>query len=125
MRLKSTLAVVGIAIAFGLASQTPAEACCRRGGWWGPQPVRHYVYYPNYYNIYTMATFGPDPYPYVYIPRGYWPRYQRPYASYGRRYWRGRRSWGCCGGRPAAYYVVPQPIPVPVGVGCCGRGYLK
>jgi len=131
MRVKSVLAVIGVAVALGLASQTPAEACCRRAptGWWGPQPVRHYVYYPNYYNVYYMATFAPDPYPYVYIPRGYWPRYQRPYARYGRRYWSGRRSLGCCGGA-AAYYVVPQPIPVPVG-GCrwgCGRrsyGYLK
>jgi hypothetical protein len=125
MRLKSTLAVIGVAVALGVSSLAPAEAgWCRRAGWCGPETVSHYVYYPNYYNVYYMATFAPDPVPYVYVPRGYWPRYERPYARYGRRYWNGRRSWGCCGGRPAAYYVVPQPIPVPVG-GCCGGRYLK
>jgi len=133
MRLKSTLAAGVIAVALCLSGQAPAEAGWCRGaprGWCGPQTVRHYVYYPNYYNVYYMATFAPDPVPYVYVPRGYWPRYRRPYARYGKRYWNRRRAWGCCGGRPAAYYVVPQPIPVPVG-GCgrgCGRyygGYLK
>jgi hypothetical protein len=127
------LVLISLAVALGMASQTSAEAGWCRGaprGWCGPQPVRHWVYYPNYYNVYYMATFAPDPYPYVYVPRGYWPRYERPYARYGRRYWYGRRTWGCCGGA-AAYYVVPQPVPVPVG-GCyrgCGRayygGYLK
>ncbi len=91
MRVKSALAVISVVVAFGLASHSPAEAgWCRRGappGWCGPQTVRHYVYYPNYRNVYYMATFAPDPYPYVYVPRGYWPRYERPYWRYGRRYW--------------------------------------
>jgi len=127
MQSKTMLAVISITAAFGLASQTSAEAGWCRGaprGWCGPQTVRHYVYYPQYYNVYYMATFAPDPYPYVYVPRGYWPRYDRPYSRYGRRYW--DRGWG----RARAYYV-PQPYYVPVG-GCyrgCGRahygGYLK
>ncbi len=125
MRLKSTLAVIGVAVALGLVFTSSAEACCRRGppaGWWGPQPVRHYVYYPNYYNVYYMATFAPDPVPYVYVPNGYWPRYERPYARYRSRYWNCRVGWGCCNGGPAAYYAVPQPVPVPVGCGWrCGR----
>ena len=47
------------------------------------------------------------------LPLGYWPRYERPYAAYGRRYWAPRR-WGrgCCG--PRAVYAVPPPMPVPV-----------
>lgn len=138
MRVKSALAVMGVAVAFGLASHAPAEA----GGWcWGPSPgpcdraaVRDYIYpQPQYRNMYYMATFAPDPYPYVYIPRGYWPRYRRPYGRYGRRYWRRwRRSarrlgLGCCG---APVYAVPRPVPVPVDCGWrCrrgyGRGYLK
>ncbi len=119
MRVKSALALISVIAAFGVASPSSAEAgWCRRGapvGWCGPQTVRHFVYYPQYRNVYYMATFGPDPYPYVYMPRGYWPRYERPYWRYGRRYWR-RRRW-------ARYYAVPAPRPVPV-YGCC-RGYLK
>ena len=117
MRLKSALAVISLALAAGLASQDPAEA-----GWCrGPAPcglypqgpaVTHFVYYPQYYDIYYTATLLPDPYPVVYMPRGYWPRYERPYAAYGRRYWAPRR---CCG---AAVVAVPAPRPVPVG--CCG-----
>lgn len=120
MRLKSTLAALGLAVVFGLASQTTAEACCRRApppaGWWGPPAVSHFVYYPRYYNVYNLATFPPNPEPYAYMPYGYWPRYERPYRRYARRYW--RRRAGCCAAR--AYYPVPAPMPVPVG----GR-YLK
>jgi hypothetical protein len=128
MQVKSVLAAVGIAAASSLISQAPAEA-----GWcWGPNPgpcnrgvVVHNIYYPNYYNVYYMATFAPDPYPYVYVPRGYWPRYERPYRRYARRYWAPRRYWGprwggCCA--PAAYYAYPVPAPMPVPVE--GR-YLK
>jgi hypothetical protein len=115
MRLKSTLAVVAAVVVLAATSQAPAEACCRRGppaGWWGPAPVTHYIYTPNYYNVYYMATFAPDPYPLPYLPLGYWPRYERPYAAYGRRYW-ARRGWGgCCMARA---YPVPAPYPVPVG----------
>ena len=51
MRLKSTLAVISVisvAVALGLASQSPAEAgwCRAPRGFCGPQPVRHYIYYP-------------------------------------------------------------------------------
>jgi len=124
MRVKSALGLISIVAAFGLVAPGAAEAgWCRRGapaGWCGPQTVRHYVYYPQYRNVYYMATFAPDPYPYVYVPRGYWPRYERPYSRYGRRYWRPRR---------ARYYAVPAPIPVPVDCrGCRGGyygGYLK
>ena len=125
MRVKSALAVISLAAAIGLTSIGPAEArWCRRGapaGWCGPQPVRHFVYYPQYRNTYSVATFGPDPYPYVYMPRGSWPHYQRPYWRYWRRAWTPRRD--------SYYYVpaaapVPAPMPVPVG-SCCGGRYLK
>jgi len=102
MRLKSALAAISIAVALGLASQGSAEAGWCRGaprGWCGPQPVRHFLYFPNYYNVYYMATFAPDPYPYAYMPYGYWPRYQRPYSRYARRYW----SRPCRGGCGQAY----------------------
>jgi hypothetical protein len=69
--------------------------------------VTHFVYYPQYYNIYYTMSFAPDPYPVVYMPRGYWNRYERPYARYGRRYW----------ARRAPVVAVPAPTPVPVG--CC------
>ena len=124
MRLKSTLAVISVisvAVALGLASQSPAEAgwCRAPRGFCGPQPVRHYIYYPQYQNIYYMAQFPTAPYPNVYIPRGYWPYYQRPYAWYGRGYWAPR--WN------RAAYAVPAPIPVPVEGRCdgCGEDYLK
>jgi hypothetical protein len=135
MRLKSTLALIGLAVAFGLAGNAPASAGgCR--GWGGPcgaPVVRHHLYYPNYYNVYYAATFAPDPYPYVYVPRGYWPRYERPYRRYARRYWSGVRTMGCCDrSRATAYYAYPVPAPVPVPVGCGWRcrgdfagGYLK
>jgi len=120
MQVRSLLAVTGLALVLGLASQKPAEAGgCRGYGPCGPPVVNHYVYYPWYQNnVYYMATFGGDPYPYVYVPRGYWPRYSRPYGRYARRYWARRRWGGCCAG--AAYYPVPAPMPVPVE----GR-YLK
>jgi hypothetical protein len=124
MRLKSTLAALGLAVAFGLAMSSTAEACCRRGpppGWWGPQPVSHFVYYPRYYNAYYLATFPPSPTPYVYMPLGYWPRYERPYWRYHRRYW-ARRPRGCCA---APVYAVPQPVPVPVVTGGCCNTFLK
>lgn len=111
MRLRNTLAAIGVAVAFGLAGQTAEAGWCRGApaGWCGPQPVRHYIYSPNYYNVYYMATFAPDPYPYAYVPLGYWPRYERPYWRYRRPYWTPR--WGgCCG---AAAYYVPQPYYVP------------
>ena len=118
MRLNSALAVIGVAAALGLASHAPAEAGCFRGvplgcgGYPGPGPqgVTHFVYYPQYYDIYYTATLLPDPYPAIYMPRGYWPRYQRPYAAYGRRYWAPRRWAGP---------VVAVPAPNPVPVGCC------
>jgi hypothetical protein len=119
MRVKSALALISVAVAFGLAGQSSAEAgWCRRGappGWCGPEPVSHYVYYPYYRNsYYYMTTFAPyDPYPSVYVPRGYWPRYDRPFWRFGRRFWWPRR---------ARYYAVPAPMPVPVG--CCA-GPLK
>jgi hypothetical protein len=119
MRVKSALGLISIIAAVGLITPSAADAgwCHRRApvGWCGPQRVTHYVYYPQYRNVYYMATFAPDPYPYVYVPRGYWPRYERPYWRYGRRYWAPRR---------ARYYPVPAPIPVPVG-GCCRGEYLK
>lgn len=122
MRVKSALAVIGIAIASSLVLEAPAEARgCRGlfGGWCGgPQVVRHNVYYRNYYDVYYMAEFAPSPYPVVYVPRGYWPRYQRPYAAYARPYWGPRRWRDCC--NPVAYYPVPPPQPVPVE-----GGYLK
>jgi len=116
MRSKSALAVIGVAALLGLANHTPAEANCYRGvpfgcggpAWPGPQGVTHFVYYPQYYDTYYTATLLPDPYPAIYMPRGYWPRYQRPYAAYGRRYWMPRRWAGP---------VVAVPAPVPVG--CC------
>jgi hypothetical protein len=113
MRLNSALAVVGSALALGMASQSPAEAGWCRGapsGFCGPQGVTHFVYYPQYYDIYYTASLLPDPYPAIYMPRGYWPRYQRPYAAYGRRYWAPRRWAGP---------VVAVPAPNPVPVGCC------
>ena len=116
MKVKSALAVLAIAAALGMASQA-AEACCRRGppvGWWGPKPGSHYIYSPQYYNVYYMAQFAPDPVPLVYLPAGYWPYYQRPYAAYGRRYW-WRRGGGCCAARAA--YAVPAPVYVPSGCG--------
>jgi len=119
MRVKSALGLISIIAAVGLITPSAADAgwCHRRApvGWCGPQRVTHYVYYPQYRNVYYMATFAPDPYPVVYVPRGYWPRYERPYWRYGRRYWAPRR---------ARYYPVPAPIPVPVG-GCCRGEYLK
>jgi hypothetical protein len=121
MQVKSALVAIGIAAVSSLVWQTAAEAGRCRGalrGWCGPQPVRHYVYYPNQYNVYYMATFAPNPYPQVYVPRGYWPRYRRPYARYGRPYWAPRRWMNCC--NPVAYYPVPAPQPVPVE-----GGYLK
>ena len=123
MRLKSAFAVISVAMitvamALGLASQAPAEAGCYRaiavplgcGGPPGPQVITHFVYYPQYYDAYYTATLLPDPYPAIYMPRGYWPRYQRPYAAYGRRYWAPRRWAGP---------VVAVPAPTPVPVGCC------
>ena len=112
MQLKSALAAIGAAAALGLASHTPAEAWCR-----GPAPcgatvftpapaVTHFVYYPQYFDIYYTATLLPDPYPAMYMPRGYWPRFERPYAAYGRRYWAPR---ACCN---APVVAVPAPHPV-------------
>lgn len=133
MRLKRSLAAMGVAVVFGLASHGSAEA----GGFcWGPNPgpcdrgvVSHRIYAPQYRNVYYMAQIAPDPYPQVYVPRGYWPRYRRPYARYNRRFWRRyRRSArrlgiGCCA---PPVYAVPAPIPVPVDCGWrCRRGYLK
>jgi hypothetical protein len=117
MQVKSALAAISVAAALSLTVQAPVEAGWCRGapvGFCRPAPVRHWIWSPNYYNVYYMATFAPDPYPYVYMPRGYWGYYDRPYARYGRRYWAPR--W-------ARAYPVPAPVPVPVG-GCCG-GYLK
>jgi hypothetical protein len=114
MQVKSALAVLAVATAMLAASQA-AEACCRRGppvGWWGPAPVTHYIYTPQYYNVYYMATFAPDPYPLVYAPLGYWPYYERPYAAYGRRYWWRRWGRGCCA--PRAAYAMPAPVAVPL-----------
>jgi len=117
MRVKSALGLVSVVAAFGLVTPSAAEAgWCRRAGFCGPQPVRHYIYYPQYRNTYYMANFAPQPYPSVYIPRGYWPRYERPYYVYGRRAWTPRRE---------SYYVVPEPMPVPVERGCCRGRYLK
>jgi len=119
MRLKSAAAVIGLALAVGLAAENPAEASWCRGmppGYCGgpfvaAPAVSHFVYYPQYYDIYYSATLLPDPYPAMYMPRGYWPRYERPYAAYGRRFWAPRR-W-CCG---APVVAVPPPRPVPVGL---------
>ena len=115
MSFKSAVAAAGIAVAVsmtpGLPGTPSAEAgwgCRGPAGWCGPQPVRHFLYFPNYYNTYYMATFAPDPYPYVYMPRGYWPRYERPYSRYQRRYWTPRRAYarGCYGGCvPAPGYI--------------------
>ncbi len=118
MRGKSVLAVISVAAAFGMASPGSAEAGWCAFGWCGPQPVQRFVYYPQYNNYFYVATFGPDPYPhpYVYVPRGYWPRYERPYRRYGRRFWRRRNA--------RYFYAVPPPMPVPVE-GCCEGRYLK
>jgi len=125
MRVKNAVAVISVAIAIGLTSHSPAEAGrCRRAppGWCGPAAVAHYLYYPGYYNAYYPAPMvGPDPYPYPYMPRGYWSRNDNPFWSYPAAYW--YPNWAP--NRPR-YYAVPGPMPVPVG-GCggCGPRYLK
>jgi hypothetical protein len=128
MRVNNALVVISVVIAFGLTTLTSAEARrCRRGAppqWCGPQAVYHYMYYPRFRNVYYMAQFGPDPYPYPYVPRGYWPRYENPFWSYPGAYW--YPNWAP--NRPR-YYAVPEPMPVPVegcGYGCRRPyGYLK
>ncbi len=120
MRVKSALAVAGVAAAFGVASPSSAEAGWCEFGWCGPQPVEQFVYYPQYRNVYYQQTWGPQPYPYpyIYMPQGYWPSYGRPFKRYARRMWRRQRRRG--------YYVQPVPPPMPVPVqGCCQGGYLK
>ena len=135
MRLRSSLAALGVAAAMGVAGSAPAAA----GGYcWGPNPglcdrtVRHYVYAPGFENVYYVAPYGPNPYygatfgpnryPSIYVPRGYWRRYQRPYARYQRPYW--RPFWRR--GRTAVVVPVPAPMPVPVDCGWrCRDGYLK
>lgn len=88
MRFKSALAGIAIAATLGLAGPAPAEAGWYRGGppagWGVVQPVQHWVYYPQYQNVYYMATIAPYPYPLVYLPRGYWerPYYYAPAAYY-------------------------------------------
>ena len=114
MQVKSALAAIGAAAALGVASNSPAQAWCRGpapcGTVFTPAPaVTHFVYYPQYFDIYYSATLLPDPYPAMYMPRGYWPRYERPYAAYGRRYWAPRRA--CCG-MPVAVVPAPQPVPI-------------
>jgi len=117
MQSKTALAVISLALALGLASKSPAEAGWCRGAppgycggpFVGVPAVTHFVYYPQYYDIYYSATLLPDPYPAMYMPRGYWPRYERPYAAYGRRYWAPRRM--CCG---APVVAVPAPHPVAI-----------
>jgi hypothetical protein len=128
IRGKSALGLISIIAAFGLISLDSAEARgCRRGapaGWCEPQAVPLYGNYPWYGATYYMATVPPYPYPYVYIPRGYygyWPRYDWPYWGWGRR-------WGWPRG---AYYAAPGPAyaPADCGGGCgggyYGRPYLK
>ena len=116
MRLKRLLAVISVAATLGLATQAPAEAggWCRGApaGWCGPQPVSHFIYYPQYTNVYYWATIAPDPGAYAYMPRGYYARYDRPYARYARRFWAPRRDY------------VPV-YPVPVAAACCAGGPLK
>jgi hypothetical protein len=120
MCTKAFFAAVSVAALAGLAASAPAEAngWCRapRGGFCGPQPVSHFIYYPRYSNVYYWATMVPYPGAYPYMPDGYYRRYNRPYGQYARRFWAPRRAYG-----PAvAAYPVAAPAP-----GCCAGGYLK
>ncbi|MDP1906778.1 MAG: hypothetical protein Q8K85_00660 [Hyphomicrobium sp.] len=121
MRTKALLAAVSVAALAGLAASAPAEAngWCRapRGGFCGPQPVSHFIYYPRYSNVYYWATMVPYPGAYPYMPDGYYRRYNRPYGQYARRFWAPRRAY-------APAYVAAYPVAAPAP-GCCGGGYLK
>lgn len=121
MRLQSFLAVAGIAVAIGASASSPAGAeWCRvpRGSFCGPAPVSHFIYYPNYSNVYYWATLVPYPGAYPYMPRGYYDRYYRPYGQYARRWWAPRRAYAYA---PAvAAYPVAAPPPA-----CCAGGPIK
>ena len=117
MRFKS-LSLIGAAVTLGFAA-APAEAhgwCRAPGGFCGPQPVSHFVYYPRYSNVYYWATLAPYPGAYAYMPRGYVDRYHRPYRQYARRFWQPRRAYA------PAYVAYPAPAP---NAGCCEGRYLK
>ncbi len=118
MRLNTLLAAVAVAVTLGLTA-APAEAeWCRapRGGFCGPQPVSHFIYYPRYSNVYYWATLVPYPGAYAYMPRGYYDRYYRPYGQYARRFWAPRRAYAPV----AVAYPVAGAAP-----GCCAGGPIK
>ncbi|MBI1650900.1 hypothetical protein [Hyphomicrobium sulfonivorans] len=119
MRFTHLLAAVSVATTFGIAAAVPAEAhgrCRAPGGFCGPQPVSHFIYYPRYSNVYQWATLAPYPGAYAYMPRGYYSRYYRPYGQYARRYWAPRRA------RAPVYVAAPVAAPA---ADCCDGGYLK
>jgi hypothetical protein len=121
MRVRNALAVISVVIATGLTCYSPAEARgCRRAfpGWCGRQAaVAHYLYVPAYRNEYYVApVVGPDPYPYPYMPRGYWSRGNNPFWSYSAAYW--YPNWWP--NRPR-FVAVPAPMPVPVDCIRCRR----
>ena len=90
MRFKSTLAVIGVALALSLTGPTVSEA----GGGWRSSP----------------GYWAYDPYAYRYIPPRAYPYYN---SGYWRPGWEMRR-------RPRVYHVRPPYYPAwgyPVG-GC-------
>ena len=123
MRLKSALAVISVAMitvamALGLASQAPAEAGCYRaiavplgcGGPPGPQGITHFVYYPQYYDVYytrdaAARSLSGDLHA------------ARVLAALPAPL---RCLWTpLLGSAPLGGPVVAVPAPTPVPVGCC------